>query len=886
MEDSLRLFLSLADPAHAGNKRDCPFASPSPSPQTTTFLPYSPPPSPYPYLSNYAAAPPTESLLEKPRAPPARPIPLNFPNYVPKAVPRPLSRQSMRHLRRAILNARRPTENNDAVLDLMNVQLHPNVPLDSPELVPADFLPERPFLYDADLEAMLAELSIENEDAFREVLRQKPREGRPKPRVAYSRNFYGSLEDIRRYCDASSDNYYEVEEDADKTQGTESKKPPSGNDNKEVDAEGDSNMIDSTTTSDDKSTASPAPASDSANASDSNNTTKKTKEMYTGLRLGNSTQLPPGTRTGAMRNLLKMVMHKFTCRDYDVSSRERMRIRDINVPPQMVMYNFIVARLPADRALARARHVEGPLLGVSVRHETVFDEELHRKLLEDEGRDRNEVGECLGAKVDLLREVGSALVVALQRNREGKKREEEQERVTKSWWWAREKRWGGGETRWGMLANEVFEEEDPSWSPTERELQLAKREKTQEEMRKVDEAAGKVGGDMRVEDLLAKSETQAQQPNTAPNSATIGLLSESSVRIPTLTPTAPATGTSSSNSGPIEADETSPTSPTANNGATGSGSGSTNTTSGMLPDRPPKKKHRLTLADRVPQHTLSPQEREDKRERDMNERAEFREGRRLMYTAPMRRKWFREWTNVRPNSVAWDEKVIWRGIGRPGVDMPKEATAAAADAGGEKGKGIEEEGTNTNPSEKEAGKGKGTWDEVFELSCVNHHVSLVKVRVSTRYLNWLENGDPNETSTPILARTTRPFEVKDQSNDGTKAAAAPSAPSSQNAAQQQQPQQAPVGEDEDILQAWRTPYYDLFDMAQRKEFFVALWRVMCWLCRAEVPVAEWEKVGTLRKEMMEKKKMEEGKAEAVGEGKVGDEKASKEVEMTDGKGTE
>jgi hypothetical protein len=700
----------------------------------------------------------------------------------------------MDELRQTITSVRRPTDSTERLLSQLNVQFQENVALDSTNFLPEEFLPQRPYVFDSDLESMLTELNTENEDAFREVLRQKPKEGRPKPRVAYSRNFFGNLEDVSRYCDDSADKYFDVIEDAEEKNRKNDKTNLEGSADEQVDEQGDSQMTDSTAEPSIKPDAQTAP---------------HVKPMYTGIRLGNLNQIPPSSRSSLVRNFIKMAMHKFSCRDYDISPRERLRIRDINIPQGLVMYNFVVTRLPADRTLARARHVEGPLMGVSVRHECIFHDDLHRQLLA-EGREKKEVGECLGSEVDLLREVGSALTVATQRHREGKKRDEEHVRQTKDWWWASNPRFGGAAMRWGMLASEVFEDEDPSWSPQERELQMQKRSKAQDEMKKIEEAANKSSQGLEVADLLAKTEQQAQPEASPTVSPTAGLLSETSNRIPTLTPI-------SSNTPAIE---------------------SADNASSL--ERPPKKKHRHTINERVrmpsyPSQGMSPQEREDRREKDREEKAEYKDGRRIMYTAPMRRKWFREWATVRPNGSTWDEKVIWRAFGSPADtrrypdDVLTEGYEAAR---------IAAHIAEDQMAGESAGQGgEGGYDNVFQLSCINHHVALVKLRVSKRYLRWLETGDleaegskkPN--SDGITSAELMKQETSSPGNDV--------------------PMQDPDGadskvRDDDVLHVYRSRYYDLFDVEQRKEFFTAVWRVMSWLCRAEVPLGEWGRTAQAR----------------------------------------
>ncbi|RMZ81396.1 hypothetical protein DV738_g2228, partial [Chaetothyriales sp. CBS 135597] len=374
--------------------------------------------------ANQSKAPPPELLLPKERAPPARPLPLELPRYSPNPAPAALSEERMRRLRQHVFRLKRPTDVSDSLFAHFNVRVQTNVPLE--EFVPRDQFQQRPFLFDADLASILQELDVGNEDAFREVLRMPPLEGRTKPRLAYSRNFYAALEDLSRYWDDSKDEYFEVEDET---------------------AEQDSSKGNETN---DPSTSS------------------------------NAAQTPPQTQVATARNFTKMFTHKFNCRDYDTGPRERLKIRDIYVPSPALMYTFNISRIPSDRNLAKARLLEGPLLSVYCRHEVIWKQQTREKL-SAEGRPNSELGDFVGEEFDFMRELGGLLALASQRAREGKgSKEEHWKEETANWWWAHRPRWGGGNTRWGQLPCEIFEDEDPSWSPAERELQRLKREKEEQ----------------------------------------------------------------------------------------------------------------------------------------------------------------------------------------------------------------------------------------------------------------------------------------------------------------------------------------------------------------------------------------------------------------------
>ena len=509
----------------------------------------------------------------------------------------------MKNLCRQLVSIRKPSDVEGAHLAHLNINIEKDVALEN--MVPGGHFETRPFIYDADLTSMLAELDVENDDAYREILRLPPLEGRKKPRLAYSRNFFASLEDMSRYWDDSKDEYYEIEANEAKNHTTTPSVQNETSDKEISDSPGDSEMKDITSQSpkssgqDEKESGLVPPAVPSNLDTIEIPTRPKMKPVYKGHRLGNGEQMSPGTRVAAVRNLLKMAIHKFNCRDYEISPRERFQIRNINLPS--VYYSFCVAKLPADMKLARARMVEGPVMAVHSRAEVRF--KSREGLL-------GPTSDFVGEKYDLFREMGGLLMLAKQRARDGQKLSKE---PREHQWWAIKARWGGGETRWGQLANEVFEDDDPSWSPEERRLQLERREKEEEERRS------------------AEVVTHADQNNIKPEV---------------------------------------PVSDTA-----------------LSSERPKKKK----------------------KSREGNgaakDKAEYKDGKRLMYTQPLRRKWYQEWLKIRPNSSSWDEKIIFKRIGMQTRE-----------------------------------RGGSGWDDVYMISAANHHARMLKLTVHENYLAWLETG--------------------------------------------------------------------------------------------------------------------------------------------------
>ena len=120
-----------------------------------------------------------------------------------------------------------------------------------------------------------------------------------------------------------------------------------------------------------------------------------------------------------------------------------------------------------------------------------------------------------------------------------------------------------------------------------------------------------------------------------------------------------------------------------------------------------------------------------------------------MYTAAPKRKLLKDWTIVRPNALGWDDRVVWKQIGK-----------------------VEEEG----------------YDEVFQLTILNHHLAIAKLRVSSQYLRWLDAGN----------------DVQEQHDESS------------------------------VLQMWRSTWHDMFNVEERKEFLEGLWRVLGWCMRDEL----------------------------------------------------
>jgi hypothetical protein len=663
-------------------------------------------------------------------------------------------------LRSSILRLKRPVDLSDGILAHLNVHLDTDVPLS--DFVPDSDYAQRPYLFDSDLDAMLAELEIDNDDAYREIMRLQPLEGKKKPRMTYSRHFFAGLEDLSHYYDDSKDEYYEVDipEEA-----------ITNNEENQEKANGDTHMsYDSQETSKGTSVLSNGERSQLTTHETACSAARK-KEVYKGLRLSNSLHLPHSSRTSLVRNFLKMPTHKFACRDYDPPLRERLRIQDVNIPRSFSMYEFCIVKTPADVRLARSRYIEGPVMGVSCRHDVFFDDSQKGKAVGDivdkahggvDPKPEAEAGtnhldmavarlgaskpsptaealrkEVTGSTVDLTKEIGSLLALALQRNRATKmKKSDQYAEETKDWWWAQNPRWGGAHTKWGMLPHEIYEDEDPSWSPGERELQMAKRREAEGEMarvRRVSEAMDK-GEEVDIAAMLAGEDKEKQKDAEQGGGWDVKdgpPKKKNKMEKLVERPRNEANGASTNMNSNSNSNDTS-----LSNGSTADSKSSaypdSQDTNGHVPESSPRK---------------------------------------LMYVPPQRKRWYKDWETIRPNTCMWDEKFMYRRIGAPDPALT-----------------TLEDGEDPE------------FDITFQVSCVNHHVALMSMKISKRYIDWLEMGEA---------------ETKE------------------------------AGE-EDVLKVKKSKWYDLFDVEQRKEFLVGVWGVTSWLCRDEVPRNEVLKMEALK----------------------------------------
>lgn len=122
-----------------------------------------------------------------------------------------------------------------------------------------------------------------------------------------------------------------------------------------------------------------------------------------------------------------------------------------------------------------------------------------------------------------------------------------------------------------------------------------------------------------------------------------------------------------------------------------------------------------------------------------------------------------KWKTVKPGASLWDSKIKYMRIGQMRKAEASVLGESLADT---------------------------SFDDIFMVSSINHHVSVLRLRISDEYLAWLAEE-----------------QVK-----------------THHGARQQE-------SDANILKLWRTKWYDLFVPEERVELVEGLWMIMTWLLR-------------------------------------------------------
>ncbi|CAL5874838.1 uncharacterized protein PFLUO_LOCUS9140 [Penicillium psychrofluorescens] len=347
------------------------------------------------------ALPPISSDPDKERKPPSSPTPLDFPVYNLPDVAANGSDSTIRGMHGLLAAIKRPEDISIARFRPLNVKMDSDV--DVQDMFPKDQTqslppvpweeaedPAEPPLLDNGVryppkdrfEILNTELSLDNDDAFREVTRLPLREGRSRVRVSQSRKFWVGLERLSQYWDTSLDHYFERPATPEPTPSADGEQ--ADEDRMQVDQDKPQIPMDV----------------DEPQAPDV--ASRPSVAMYTGRRMGCGPEMPDEVRDEVVRAFMELAAWPFGCQVTVPPLPPRLMVRSLLFP---VRQSFQACRSPRDRQVARSGTLEGPVLIAQCRPETSF-------------RTPDETpGSGVGEVCDIFREVGGMLLAAQERSR-------------------------------------------------------------------------------------------------------------------------------------------------------------------------------------------------------------------------------------------------------------------------------------------------------------------------------------------------------------------------------------------------------------------------------------------------------------------------------------
>ncbi|PYH40132.1 uncharacterized protein BP01DRAFT_370155 [Aspergillus saccharolyticus JOP 1030-1] len=384
---------------------------------------------------------------EKERCPPSAPTQLDFPVYHLPELAHNGAETPLARLNEVLASIRRPQDINPQKFEALNLRLESDVPAarivrqsglkTAPPLpwentsarsspVDEDGTPilmdnENPYPSRDRFELLQSEMLLDNDDAFREVARLPPREGRDRVRVTHTRKFWTGLERMAQYWDTSLDDYFErpasppPTQDDELMQTDEETRVPENFPIPEIRMDVDDDMnLDDVSQEQAPADSQPAPRDEEP----------KIVTRYKGRRVGAGSEMPEDARDETIRALTEMAAWPFGCQVALPIAPPKLATKTVLFP---VRQTFVAARSPKDRQLARSGVMEGPVFAAQCRPETSFR------------GPEDTPGESIGDVCDLLREVGAMLLTAQERARQGAT----EVRPGEGQWWTTVPRWGG-----------------------------------------------------------------------------------------------------------------------------------------------------------------------------------------------------------------------------------------------------------------------------------------------------------------------------------------------------------------------------------------------------------------------------------------------------------
>jgi hypothetical protein len=296
----------------------------------------------------------------------------------------------------------------------------------------------RPFPTRGDFWERANQLRLSNIDGFRGYARISI-DDRPIPRVTHARPFFEHLDGMVQYWDTSLDEYIPPNSiGSSENDNKPRKRTKLSPDDPDMPSPSSESCAPSSTLS---AIATPiVPPTESVTLADATismhpkrpNSSRRTIPgfrrgepspppvgTYRGWRIDSGKNMPNGTRDLLVKALLEIAMWPFGFH-VDTSERQPPRV-EIQALRVSVPLTRRIWRPPTDRIEAKMGTVYGPVLGMSARPMTGFDENK------------------IYSEVDLLREFGTLLLLAQERNRMGRR----EKRPGEGLWWDEKPRWAG-----------------------------------------------------------------------------------------------------------------------------------------------------------------------------------------------------------------------------------------------------------------------------------------------------------------------------------------------------------------------------------------------------------------------------------------------------------
>ena len=243
------------------------------------------------------------------------------------------------------------------------------------------------------------EIACSTEDGLRETARKKPKPGHRAPHISHYRDFWDRLELMAQYWDTSLDNYYEAEEPDTSSKQTPPASPRSIKRWSAIFMGGE------------KLNGSIQAKADSAE--------KKKRKRYKGWRKSNGSKMPEALRIECVKVFVRNIAYSFSCHMAIPRRTPHIEFKSLLLP---VNQSVCFWGNPEDKDQLRRGIGEGPVLSVQCRGDTNF------------ARDSKYCA------LDVAREISGLLLLAQERNREGKKRSI----PGADKWYTTKPRWGGG----------------------------------------------------------------------------------------------------------------------------------------------------------------------------------------------------------------------------------------------------------------------------------------------------------------------------------------------------------------------------------------------------------------------------------------------------------